>query len=174
MRKTVSLSLLFLLTACVLNSHAQQDKKGDSKNAALERFAKLEGEWAGKGLHGGTEQDIRVTYKVTAGGSAVIETIAPGTSHEMITVIHADGDALALTHYCMLGNQPQMRATPKAGDKSVAFKFVKATNLKSDNDMCMRNATFTFVDNDTLKSEWSLFQDGKELDKAVFELKRKK
>ena len=74
----------------------------------------------------------------------------------------------------MFGNQPHMRATPKPGDNKVAFEFVKATNLKSDKDMYMRSATFTFVDKDTLKTEWTNFKDGKEFEKAVFELKRKK
>jgi hypothetical protein len=72
----------------------------------------------------------------------------------------------------MLGNQPHMKATPKAGDKKVAFDFVKATNLKSEKEMYMRTATFTFVDKDTIRTEWTLFQDGKE--SAIFELKRKK
>jgi hypothetical protein len=89
-------------------------------------------------------------------------------------VIHADGDALALTHYCMLGNQPHMKATPKAGDSKVAFDFVKATNLKSEKDMHMHSVTFTFVDNDTLRTEWTHYMDGKDSGKAVFELKRKK
>ncbi len=92
----------------------------------------------------------------------------------MITVIHPDGEGLFLTHYCMLGNQPQMRATPKSGDKSVAFEFVKATNLKSDKDMYMRSVTFTFVDKDNLKTEWTNYKDGKEAGKAVFTLTRKK
>ena len=150
------------------------DTKGPGRNAALDRFALLAGEWVGKGVHSGMEHDIRVVYKVTAGGSAVVETIDPGTPHEMLTVIHPDGDTLVLTHYCVLGNQPQMKATPKAGDTKIAFEFVKATNLKSDKDMYMRSATFTFVDNDTLKTEWTHYQDGKETGKAVFELKRKK
>ena len=50
----------------------------------------------GKDAHEAT-----VTYKVTSGGSAVVETIGPGTEHEMVTVIHPDGDDLMLTHYCM-------------------------------------------------------------------------
>jgi hypothetical protein len=86
---------------------------------------------------------------------------------------HADGDALALTHYCMLGNQPHMKAVPKAGDNKVAFEFVKATNLKSDKDMYMRSVTFTFVNKDTLKTEWTNYHEGKEAGRAVFELKRK-
>mgnify|MGYP003352508404 CR=1 FL=1 len=35
---------------------------------------------------------------VTAAGSAVVETIAPGTPHEMVTVYHLDGDKLADTY----------------------------------------------------------------------------
>ena len=120
------------------------------------------------------DHEIRVVYKVTSGGSAVVETIDPGAANEMVTVIHADGKALALTHYCMLGNQPHMKAMPKAGDNKVAFEFVNATNLKSDKDMYMRSAKFTFVDKDTLKTEWTHYKDGKESGKAVFELKRKK
>ena len=67
-----------------------------------------------------------------------------------------------------------MKAKPKAGDNKVAFEFVKATNLKSDKDMYMRSVTFTFVDQDTLKTEWTNYNDGKEAGKAIFELKRKK
>jgi hypothetical protein len=74
----------------------------------------------------------------------------------------------------MLGNQPQMRAKPKAGDRKVAFEFVKATNLKSDKDMYMRSVTYTFVDKDNLEAEWTHYDDGKEAGKAVFKLKRKK
>jgi hypothetical protein len=165
--------MVLLLSASVLVSQGQEDKKGDGKYAALEPFKQLAGEWVGKGKHGDKEREIRVVYKVTSGGSAVVETIDPGSAHEMVTVIHPDGDALLLTHYCMLGNQPHMKAQPKAGDNKVAFEFVKATNLKSDKDMYMRTVTFTFVDNNTLKTEWTHYSGGKESGKAVFELKRK-
>jgi hypothetical protein len=150
------------------------DEKAQSQSPGLERFAQLAGEWVGKGMHGDMEHEARVVYKVTSGGSAVVETIDPGGDHEMITVIHPDGDALLLTHYCMLGNQPQMKAIPKAGDNKVAFEFVKATNLKSDKDMYMRSVTFTFVSKDTLRTEWTNYNEGKEAGKAVFDLKRKK
>lgn len=92
----------------------------------------------------------------------------------MITMIHPDGDNLLLTHYCMLGNQPQMKASNKPDGNKVAFKFIRATNMKSDKEMHMHDATYTFVDKDTLKTEWTNYNDGK-LDKTVvFELKRKK
>jgi hypothetical protein len=174
MKIKVVAPLVAALWACALHVQAQPDQKSHSKNPALERFAQLAGEWIGKGVHNGAEHEARIVYKVTSGGSTVVETIDPGGDHEMITVIHADGDALALTHYCMIGNQPHMRATPKPGDNQVAFEFVNATNLKSDKDMHMHSVTFTFVDNDTLKTEWTNYVDGKDAGKAVFELKRKK
>jgi hypothetical protein len=173
MKKLLAWSLGLVFLTFAMGSQAQE-KTAAGKNDALDRFKQLAGEWIGKGKHGDMEHDIRVVYKVTAGGSAVVETIDPGSAHEMVTVIHPDGDALVLTHYCMLGNQPHMKAMPKAGDNTVAFEFVKATNLKSDKDMYMRSASFTFVDKDTLKTEWTHFANGKEAGKAVFELHRKK
>ena len=151
-----------------------EKKKESAEPSALGKFADLAGEWSGKGMHGDTAHEVKVVYKVTSGGSAVVETIDPDSDHEMITVIHPDGDSLLLTHYCMLGNQPQMRAKPKAGDKKVAFEFVKVTNTKSDKDMYMHDVTFTFVDKDTLRTEWTNYNEGKAAGKATFELKRKK
>jgi hypothetical protein len=174
MKKQIAWSLGLILLACAMESQAQEGKKAAGKNGAFDRFRRLAGEWVGTGKHGDLEHEARIVYKVTSGGSAVVETIDPGGDHEMVTVIHPDGAALLLTHYCMLGNQPHMKAMPKAGDNKVAFQFVKATNLKSDKDMHMRSVTFTFVDNDTLQTEWTNYKDGKEAGKAVFELKRKK
>lgn len=158
-------------------THAQEKKDHDTDATAagpLGKFAALAGVWEGKGTHGDASHDARVEYKVTSGGSTVVETIDPGGQHEMITVIHPDGDSLLLTHYCMLGNQPQMRAKPKAGDNKVAFDFVKASNMKSDKEMHMHSVTYTFADKDTLRAEWTNYDQGKEAGKAVFELKRKK
>jgi hypothetical protein len=174
MKSKTFVLLGFALALGGVAAQPRDDKPASQKNGSLELFKQLTGEWVGKGLQGDMDHEARITYKVTSGGSTVVETIDPGGEHEMITVIHPDGDALVLTHYCMLGNQPQMRATPKPGDKQVAFEFVKATNLKSDKDMHMHNVTYTFVDNDTLKTEWTHYQDGKAGGKAVFELKRKK
>ena len=173
-RIIASLAIASCTIWSLVASAETEKKKEEASSPALAKFADLAGEWVGKGTHGDAEHESRIVYKVTSGGSAVVETIDPDGDHEMITVIHKDGDSLLLTHYCMLGNQPQMRAKPKAADKKVAFEFVKATNLKSDKDMYMRSVTYTFVDKDTLEAEWTHYDDGKEAGKAIFKLKRKK
>jgi hypothetical protein len=170
-------SLFLILLASATASVTGQDIKSKGKEAgsqaAFEQFKQLAGEWVGteKGKDG---QDIHVKYKVTAGGSAVVETIFPGSEHEMITVIHRDGADLLLTHYCMLGNQPHMKASGNGDGKKIEFKFVNATNLKSAKDMHMHDVTFTFVDKDTLRTDWTHYNDGKSTGAVAFELKRKK
>lgn len=143
--------------------------------AVLGPFKQLAGEWVGRateGPHKGTE--MRVRYKLTAGGSAVVETLSPGEPHEMVSIIHPDGNALVLTHYCMLGNQPTMRTAGKPEGKRVAFDFASATNLPSASGPHMHSAAFTFVDANHLKTEWTMYQDGKLGATMVFELERKK
>jgi len=174
-----ALASLFLLAAFVAAPRADEKKeapKDASKSGNLERFKLLAGEWVGK-MSGGEDKASTaavVRYKVTSGGTTVVETIGPDSPHEMVTVIHPDGDALALTHYCMIGNQPHMKAEGKSDGNKVVFKFVSASNMKSDKDMHMHEVVFTFIDKDTLKTEWTNYNDGKPAGTEVFDLKRKK
>jgi hypothetical protein len=180
MRTRRALPFVVVLAVFGLAAHAadagKEAPKASPADAQFEHFKQLAGEWVGKGPAeaGKDGHEMHVIYKVTSGGSAVVETIMPGTEHEMVTVIHKDGDALVLTHYCMLGNQPHMKAEEKGDANKVVFKFTGASNLKSEKDMHMHGVTFTFVDKDTLKSEWSHYVDGKEGGTVAFELKRKK
>jgi hypothetical protein len=165
------------LAVTTVRADEKKEPRNDSPaDARLERFKQLAGDWTGtiSGGGGKDKTEVRVNYKVTSAGSAVVETITPGAEHEMVTVIHKDGDDLVLTHYCAIGNQPRMKAERGDDDKKIAFKFTGATNLKSDKDLHMHDAVFTFVDKDTLKVEWTNFNDGRAAGTATFELKRKK
>jgi hypothetical protein len=173
------LALGVLTVALGLAAHAGQatnPQKQAGPGPGLDRFKQLAGDWVGTiGAHAGKEaQPVEVSYKVTSGGSAVMETIAPKKDMEMVTVIHKDGDDLVLTHYCAVGNQPHMKADRGGDGSKVAFKFTGASNMKSDKDMHMHAVTYTFVDKDTLKAEWTHYMDGKDGGTVVFELKRKK
>jgi hypothetical protein len=178
MKSRITFAFAVLLSAfgpaLLAADDAKQPAKKGGQHAGLEQFKKLAGDWVGKGKHGEEEHDVTVNYKVTSAGSAVVETIGAGTDHEMVTVIHPDGKDLVLTHYCALGNQPRMRCVGNGDGKMIAFKFADGTNLKADKDPHMHSVTFTFVDADTLKAEWSFYADGKEASTATFNMKRKK
>lgn len=147
---------------------------GFDAKAQFERIKALAGSWGGKGGEGDQTFDAEIQYRVTAGGSAVEETMAPGSPHEMITMYHLDNDRLLLTHYCAAGNQPQMMAGPGATPDEIAFSFLGATNLKNPNDGHMHAARFRFLGKDKLETIWTYFQDGKAAENASFKLERKK
>jgi hypothetical protein len=130
-------------------------------NPALERFKALAGEWlAAEDTEMVKKGDLVSRYAVTANGSAVVETILPGTPHEMVTVYHADGSDLVLTHYCTEGNQPRMRARAAAGPR-YEFAFDGGTNIDPAHDRHMHSATVDLVGPDELRSEWNEIADGK-------------
>ncbi|HEV3005126.1 MAG TPA: hypothetical protein VGX78_11735, partial [Pirellulales bacterium] len=82
-RIALALPLTFALAAFALRAAADKpQQKNGPKNEGLERFKLLAGDWVGTMNHDGAETDGEVHYKVTSAGSAVVETIMPGTDHE--------------------------------------------------------------------------------------------
>jgi hypothetical protein len=97
---------------------------------AYRRFQDLAGVWRGESTRGWDEE---VSFRVIAGGSAVVETsfgAHPGET--MLTLFSLNRGELELTHYCVAKNQPHLRATEFAeGGRQVTFTFVDAGNLRS-------------------------------------------
>jgi hypothetical protein len=172
--KTFRSFSLLLAAALVITLAAGAQAEEKAKAAGFEALKKLAGDWVGTGSHGPGGHDVAVNYKVTSGGSAVVETFFGGTEHEMVTVYHRDGDDLVLTHYCMLQNQPRMRAAGGGEANKLVFKFDGGTNLKSEKDTHMHDMTLEIVDDDHIKAAWTLYKEGKAAETATFDMKRKK
>jgi len=130
----------------------------------------LEGTWEGKNSQG---QPLQVTFRETAGGSALLSEILGGGHENMVSMIHMDGDRLLMTHYCGAGNQPRMKATLAPDGKSVAFDFIDATNLSSLDAGHMQHVVFAMPDADHHTEEWTFLDHGKEM-KELFTLQRSK
>jgi hypothetical protein len=131
------------------------------KAAPLDAFKALAGEWVavadGPMVKKGT---LVARYAVTASGTAVVETVFPGTAHEMVTVYHAEGSDLVLNHYCINANQPRMRARNAALPR-VAFEFEGGPNVDPTRGRHMHSAVFEFVGPDEIKNAWTEHADGK-------------
>lgn len=130
-------------------------------HAGLERIKKLAGTWVEADKDGKPTDKVVSVIKVTAGGSAVQETLFPGTPMEMVSLYHLDGAELVMTHYCMLGNQPRMKADPKSPANQIRFAFAGGTNFDPAKDMHMHEGTLTFVDDDHIEFSGVAWVNGK-------------
>jgi hypothetical protein len=129
-------------------------------NAGLEKMKKLAGTWLNTDKDGKATDEVASIFKVTAGGSAVHEIIAPGQAHEMVSVYTVDGPDLILTHYCVLGNQPRLKADPNSSEGQIAFQFAGGSNLDPKKDKHMHDLTLVFVDDDHIEVKGTGWENG--------------
>jgi hypothetical protein len=143
---------------------------------AFETLKSLTGEWVELGPDGKPTDRVVSVFKPTAAGSAVHETIFPGTDHEMVTVYHLDGKDLVLTHYCALGNQPRMRLDPASTAKELKFTFAGGSNIDPRKDMHMHEGSLKVLEGGVFEWRWVGYQDGKAADghTVVMKLVRRK
>jgi hypothetical protein len=172
-------ALLALFPACASTKESVPvDPNGaEDAKAGFERIKSLAGDWAGMGGEHSGMSMVEVRYRVTAAGSAVEETLMPGTNDEMVTMYHLDNDKLMLTHYCSAGNQPTMVGVPvrsKDGQvASIRFDFAHATNMASPNAGHMHAAEMVFESKNNLASKWTYWENGKPGHESTFQLTRK-
>ena len=168
-----SILLLALLASASLAVRAEEKKEAAPP---LGKLALLAGTWKGEAdmNHSGKKEPLTISYKLTSGDSALVETMMPGTPHEMVTIYTRDKKDFVVTHYCMMQNQPRMRAKDTLADKKLDFEFVDATGLDSPNDPHMHSLSLVFTDDDHITETWTHYDDGKKVGEAVFPLTRQK
>lgn len=90
----------------------------------------LAGDWersSGDHEHGSSARVV--TFRVSAAGSAVIETYNAGQPNEMVSVYHMDGKELLMTHYCALQNAPVMKFEKSNTPGEIKLGFFGGTNF---------------------------------------------
>jgi hypothetical protein len=130
----------------------KQDPQAARPIDAQEEFRKLKslaGTWNGRGPDG----PVRVTFRVTSGGSALLQEMVPegrvsdpsNGDDDPVTMIYVDGDKLALVMYCDTGkNRPRMFGTRSPDGKRIAFAMVDFGGDRKRG--IMDRATFSIAD----------------------------
>jgi len=142
-----------------------------SGSKGFERMKELAGVWEGTSNMPKEGEKVRIEYRVSSGGSSIVETLFPGTPHEMVSVYFDNKGQLTMTHYCALRNQPRMKLQ-KMDAQNLSFTFAGGTNIEPKKNAYMHSLTITFVDKNRIVEKWTLFKDGKEKETSVFELSR--
>jgi hypothetical protein len=149
--------LALVTTTALAQSDAQK---------SFDQLKSLAGSWQGKNPQG---RPVQVSYRVTAGGSALMSEIEG--EENMITMFHLDGDRLLMTHYCGAGNQPRMKASASPDGRTITFEFLDATNLPTPQTGHMHRVVFNLIDANHHSEEWTFRNHGKEV-KELFDLQR--
>jgi hypothetical protein len=148
---------------------AGMEMKAPATNAAMEALQGLAGVWVSTDPVKEGEKPRKLIFKATSKGSAVMEVMFPGSDEEMIDMYTVDGNGVALTHYCSMGNQPHMRA--KGVENGVLkFEYVGGSNIKNREDPHMDAVELT-IQGDRLTENWTFYQGG-QTRQVMFEFKR--
>lgn len=130
MKPLTKASLATALTLASLSATDAQRRITNTPVAAraepsFERLKSLVGAWRGTWSDG---RPVGLTYRLSAGGTVLVETWALSPTRESLTLYHMDKGALLATHYCPQGNQPRLRLTSATADR-MSFAFKDATDL---------------------------------------------
>lgn len=164
-----------ILMTGVFVAHAD-DAKAPAAKGKWEQLKKMVGTWVEADKDGKPTNKVVSVVKLTASGSTLHETLFPGQDMEMMSVYHLDKGELVMTHYCMLGNQPRMKADPKSKANQIHWVFDGGSNLNPAKDMHMHGSLVTFVDDDHIQIEGEAWEGGKRCESGcgTMKLVRKK
>ncbi len=169
---TIIFTAIFLTFAGNVMAGAGEYQSAPYKGSKeFERMKQLVGTWEGTSNMEKEGKKVRVEYRVTAGGSALVETLFPGSGEEMVSVYHDRKGRLAMTHYCMLHNQPRM-SLRKADAKTIELGFAKLNDVNPAKEAHMHSLSITFTDQNHIVQKWTLYEKGKPKEVATFNLAR--
>jgi hypothetical protein len=157
----IAIPILLLLTAAAFAQTSAQK--------SFDQLKSLTGTWEGKTADG---RPVEVSFRDTAGGSALMSEIHGHGPENMISMVHLDGpNRLLLTHYCGSGNQPRMTASASPDGKTITFTFLDATNLATPDAGHMQSVVIVMLDANHHTEDWTYADHGKEM-KEFFDLHR--
>src|SRR5215471_5374463 len=150
-RLGLSLSLVLLLTPLATSNPPSATSQKSDAQKSFDLLKTLAGSWKGQGPEG----PVRVSLRVTSGGSALLQEMVPegragdptNGDDDPITMFYLDGDRLILTMYCDgFKNRPRMAGKLSPDGNTVDFAFVDVSGGAKQG--YMDHATFTIIDAD--------------------------
>ena len=157
MRKTVH---LLALGAIAIGGFTGIAVAQTQPASGFDRLKTLVGTWEATGPQG---RPLTNTIRLVSNGTALEETFQSVEADQMVTLYTADGNRLAMTHYCAAGNQPRMETPTVTGDqKEFDFSLTGITNLTDINSGHMRHLLIQIADQDHFTEKWTWRENGKD------------
>jgi hypothetical protein len=128
-RSIENMSYLISLTlSLALHTAPAADPKATPLGPVVfKQLSTLVGDWESTSA----DRNVKVSYRMTANNSVVVETWTMSPTRESMTLYALDGDQLLLTHFCPQGNQPRLRLNGVDKQGRYQFVFQDGTNLQN-------------------------------------------
>lgn len=122
--------------------------------AELKRIAVLSGEWAVADSKG-EATDLRASYELVAGDSAVVERLFLGTPEETLTLYHLEGREVTVTQVSSRGAPARLALVDSVdmGDPDALVFEATSTTRGSGG---LNRLALTFLESQGLRIEWSM------------------
>jgi hypothetical protein len=165
--KTIIASLSFLI---IFSTTVFADAGGGHKpyvgSSAFEQMKQLVGNREASMDMGQGPMTVKASYKLTSGGSALIETVFEGAPLEMVSVYHDNPDKkLTMIHFCAEHNQPRFILTSMVGNKLI-MGITKDSQSEVAQQKHIHNALIHIQGKDSMVQQWTGYKGGKK-DKVV-------
>jgi hypothetical protein len=165
---TKSALLAAAISLSLATTHAQTQAK---VTGGFDRLKTLVGEWQATDEAG---KPFTSSFRLVSGDTALEETLQSDKNDQMMTLYTPDGNRVALTHYCSMGNQPRMETPAVSGTSDeFVFAFTGATNLAGPEDMHMHRMALQIDDAEHFSETWTMRGRGHDT-KETFNFTRKK
>jgi hypothetical protein len=156
-----ALCFLFLGTFSSSSFADQGHQKPYVGSEAFERMKKLAGNWEAHMQMGGQTMEMKASYKLTSGGSVLIETTHEGTPHEMVSVYHDNKKKeLVMTHYCAEHNQPKLMITGLDKNK-LTMDLSPDSDIDTASETYIQSVSIQFDGDDKMSHKWTSHKGGK-------------
>ena len=173
MKKILGLILLItLLSVCAEAGTGEHPVIQQQPSAEFEKIKGLVGKWRGA-MAGkdGEPLPAEVEYKLTSGGTAVVEVLSPNSPHEMHSIYYNQNGKLAMTHYCMLGNRPVLALKPSEGAE-INLDLDPSSGINVASEPHMHALKIRQPEPDHVIQEWTYYENGQAVGTSTFDFKR--
>jgi hypothetical protein len=158
--------------AAALWAHEHQMPPRAPNSKEFDQLKQLVGTWQGMAaMENGKPGPTATQFKLTAAGSAIEETLMPGTPKEMVDMYTDEGGKLAMVHYCAVGNRPHM-VVKQSTPTQIVLEMVPTAGIDAGKDMHMHALTLEFPDANHLTERWVSYENGKAGEASVFTFAR--
>jgi hypothetical protein len=168
MNRAISILAVGALAVGFFAARAESQAKSAT---SIDKLKPLVGEWTATSPTG---DPFTNKISLVSNGTAIEESLQGAEHNQMITMYAPDGNKVAMTHYCSMGNQPRMETPAISQDGAIFdFSFTGATNLANASDPHMQHMVLRVADNDHFSETWTMQANGKEQNET-FQFTRKK